>query len=373
MQYIGNPVEDGLTPVSVMINGRTGESSYESEVIGSAPVIESLHLTVRFGRTAGKFVLGGWDSRLSRSPAVPHADEALAALHTGASVYIEGAGPTTSVMLDDLLTGRLSTLPVMQAESGDTLDGLKEAMAKTIVNEATPLSLLQQFPGTVGNDHLTFPEGLRVCIYQNKVDFTSGGIVTRSSILPTSAWRTEGLDPAANFRRTFDHTWELARAEAALHQQSTISLLRVVAEDAALAAHFYIYNLTGEVIGVLPDLTGGGRSNEAIKLKYKKIDTALSVFITAASNAKLIPMGAFFALIGKLYIIASTHLATLDATMDSRCEMMKAIKGAMIDAVVGKMLAVYVPRAAAAQGALAGNGVNEANASTHLLGKCSGF
>ncbi len=423
LSYYGAALPDAPTPVSITINERTATTVYEPFGAGTAPLLEGLYLDVEIDRLAQRFVLGGYDARISRQASETDAQDVHHALLGGASVYVEGWGATSAVVLDDLIGSRLTTQEMMEVENAaDNFEAFQEAMARVVIKDPHCLSMLQVLPGVVGQATLTYPDGLRACIRQRKLNLDQGEAITRMSLLPTARWRTAADDPSVAFRRTFETSWELVRAEAALYPISTHQLLKeqevislntayrefttrdpewrkgvssllrtvneyrrgtsgsdnyaVVGTARPAPVWFEVAKDTGEVMGILTDLTGGGRSVAEAMNRIKTIDAALQMIISASSSMGLFPMGAFFAVVAKWYTIAAAHITTLDATMDSRCEMAKAVKGAALDTVVSALFTAFVPRVTgtvAAIHGMVGAGNDKVTASGNLLDKCLGF
>ncbi|NJC25658.1 hypothetical protein [Neolewinella antarctica] len=416
--YYGEPAKDAPTPVAMTVNNHAGSGSYSIQSGSKAPVLEGVYVDVRAGGKTQRFTLGGHDLRIRPLAQPSDADDAFNALLGSTSIYVEGAGPTGSVMVDDLLSARLTTRDAITLEKPrENFTAFKDHLKQFVIKDTRALSLIQGLPDTVDADTLTFPEGLRICVRQHKLRLATGVMESRVSLLPTARWRTVADTPAVAFRQTFDRTWELVRAEEALFEISTSSLLRgqplvpfasIRKEDGTFAegwdyqrnksvyhalnsygqargtAHhivglnlprpvwYSVHRETGAVIGILPDLTGGGRSNKQKLLELSKVEVTLNVFIHSAATAGLIPAGAFFALVAKMYMIATAHLLTLEATTDSRCEIHKAIYGGSLDLVVGAITGLFVPRTLTALHGLAGAAGAPVNTS-NLLPKCAGF
>ena len=422
LTYFSEATQGTEVNVQARINDQTAAGTYEALGGGTAPILEGLYLDITIGRTPSRFTLGGFDQRLKKAlpedEARAAADQAYAALLGSASVYLEGAGPTVGVMLDDLLAARLTTQAVgTQEEGADDFDAFKENMRGIVRKMPAALSLMCQLPGTVSPVGVTYPAGLRACVIQTRYDFQRGELTNRISLVPGARWQTATTDATAGFRQTFDATWELARAERAMFTTSTAALLRgrplqnfgdieqvrdpeavwsgpryqdmnrlirnlssgysravnVVAADKPESAWFTVLPSTGSVIGMLPDLTGGGQSTKQKLNDLKKADAVLQVLINTAAASGLLPAGAFFAVVARWYVVAATHVTTLDATTESRCEMIKTIRGAVLDTLVDAIIGAYVPRPIAGIRSQINAGTGGSlNASGQLKG-CAGY
>lgn len=395
--YLAASEEGGEVPVSVSVNGARGEASYRAEALIQTPLLIGLSAKMTYGRTRTTFSLGGYDPRIHSAVEPHHAEEARDAALSTTYLYCEGFGPSASVVADDVFSGRLTGEDALEGIDQDDLSAASAAVSATVAKHPGALGLLSAVPGCVYAGGLTAPAGPRVCFAQKRLNVTENTMTSRVSLAKSSMWRTLDADPRAAFRRTLAITTRIARLEAGLFPDSTVSRLRGVelvplvelrdglrsqepnyriysnirsdcfdARYAVLgagqAAYYDVNPSTGEVIAVLPDLTGGGSAAKQLEAKMKKLDTVLNVMIAVLSAGGVSAGGAavfaFGVVIGKAYLVAATHVHTMDASFDSRCEVYKLLRNSIIDVSVGSVLAVYTPSVGNALSYAAAGGVN---------------
>lgn len=194
------------------------------------PQICGIYLTVTVGQTEVTRTLAGYEgeARLIGDPSrttitPPMLAEVRDALFGSAVLSFEGAAPTHSVLLDDVLTSKLEWKPFIEALKA----GEKEkwvAMAKEGLPQAPSklIALNQPLPdvGQSKDASLTFEDGLRVVLHTERPQFGKNSRLVKSDILPLSNWVTVTETPAKSFGLTMERTARLSYLEAALFKTS---------------------------------------------------------------------------------------------------------------------------------------------------------
>lgn len=267
----------------------------------AAPTLAGLYLRLRVsGQGEITRTLAGLDHNglHRRGDPVPEAvaDEVLGALFGGVLLAVEAGAPTLAAWLDDLLAAKGSLAPLWAAARANDVRGMLDAMTTaTPVPPAVLLPLTGPLSGDEDRSSATFPAGLRCVLYAERPIFGAG---TRRSvdILPTARWVTAADDRREAFTLTLERTARFAVAEAALFETSTAARLagrplellpagtpapwsgsladharlldeyasddRLVPTDAGPFAFWVVRRDTGELLGILPDGSGGGSGLE---------------------------------------------------------------------------------------------------------------
>ena len=318
-----------------------GSGSYRiPESPALAPHLAGLYLTTTIGDREVTRTLAGYDpARHAKHPVTQTmVNEVAGALFGSHTLSFEAAAPSLSVWLDDILTAKLSVAGLDKAlveEDSKKLDRELDAGFSFIPPEFRLLS--GPLPDAVTDRSLTFQDGLRVALYQERPVFGEKHVVRHADLLPVTGFATAAADPKEAFQLTMEKTARLAVVESTLFETSTRSLLaekrlgefdtvydsirekwgeeRADSWDYLFAQHdeYDGYNLvpadgtpltfwnvdheTGELLGVLPDGSGGGREAEGILKQIRQIDKAISLYnlwlVGAGSAALLTPWGAF--------------------------------------------------------------------------------
>ena len=327
--------------VRVAESNARGSNSYRiPESPALPPHLAGLYLTTTIDGQEITRTLAGYDpARNAKQPATQAmVDEVAGALFGSHTLSFEAAAPSLSVWLDDILTAKLSLAGLDKAlgeEDSKKLDRELNAGFSFIPPVFRLLS--GSLPEAVTDRSLTFQDGLRVALYQERPVFEEKHVVRHADLLPVAGFATAAADPEEAFRLTLEKTARLAVVESALFETSTRSLLaekrlgefdivydsmREKWDEERADSWYYLfdhhdeydgYNLvpldgtpitfwnvdheTGELLGVLPDGSGGGREAEGILEQIKQIDKAISLYnlwlVGAGSAALLTPWGAF--------------------------------------------------------------------------------
>ena len=269
------------------------------------PALSGLYLTVRSGTREVTRTLAGYDGAFTTAFVdIPQSelDDVESLLFGRASISVEAAAPSTSVLLSDWFAEKLTLEPMWDAvQSGDE-DAMREAFEAGW--SRTPADLYRmstRLPQEGTGEALTFEDGLRVAAYVQKAQFGTG-YEQSLDLFGRSIWATATANPAVAFQRSLERTAYLATAEADLFTTSTKSLLdglplRLVNSGSASSdladldptvrarwseledpfgldyyllvpstgtphAFWAVHKGTGTVIGILPDQSGGATRAE---------------------------------------------------------------------------------------------------------------
>lgn len=287
--------------VSVEINGKRAEASYEvPEIRALPPALAGLYLTVESGGRVYSRALAGYGlgNPGTTRPQISEAmlEDVRSLLKGRVSFSVEAAAAPASVTLDDWLADKLSLQPLAEAAAAKDEPAILKALGQGFALTPGRLPLAQPpLPGAWDGESLTFETGPRLTSLVQKIH--EGGPVTRQlDIWPLSRWATAASDPRIAFERTLQATASLSVNEAALFSgTSTLKDLKGAAltlveagkarDQAGLTdrerAHWTfleerftgsylllvptkpgpfwaIEKATGTVIGVLADGSGGG-------------------------------------------------------------------------------------------------------------------
>lgn len=354
----------------------TGEATIEAnttytvpESPALAPHLAGLYLTVTVGKREVTRTLAGYDP--ARHHGQPITQEILSevagALFGSHTLSFEAAAPPFSVWFDDLLTAKLSVAgfdSALQTEDQEALAHEREHGFAFIPPELFLLS--GPLPDAATDRSLTFQNGPRITLYQERPVFGADHIVRHADLLPFTEFTTATADPEEAFRLTLERTARLAVTEGALFETSTQSLLadralieigdvdgdawdndreerwnrlldsysgrdyQLVPADGTFSSPFAAFwNVdykTGEVVGVLGDGSGGGSSAARIRQQIEEIDKVISmlnllVISATAAGAVAGPGGlalgvvaAYGHTLARLYGAASLAIAIMDAS-----------------------------------------------------------
>lgn len=340
-------------------------TSYDVPDMSTDPRAEQglcgLYLLVRVGDEESIRTVAGWDPVLDRDREPSDADrnEVLSTLFGNHVLAFESAGVTPTVFLTDELAGKQSLEPLVEAGNAGTQEDVRNAVRGGVTAiEQYPQHFHPPLPARVTEDAITYDTGLRTVLFGRKPQFGSSTVQLSIDILSTSTVRTLRRDDnrEQEFQRTLEATARRAIVERENLDRSTASLLsdatlapasqtldgwsdsvrtqfetarerrptsndyQVVDADGETAAFWNVDAQTGELIGVMPDGSGGGDSVAEIKEQLKKIQTLIDrmgLLVDAAGGAAGgAAMGVvvdYYKLLAKLYAIASIAIATMDA------------------------------------------------------------
>ncbi|MFC6724037.1 hypothetical protein ACFQE1_06540 [Halobium palmae] len=361
----------GTRRVTVRVAGSDAEGT-SSYIVPESPAVPNhlagLYLTVAVGDREVTRTLAGYDPALHADDAVTREmlDEVAGALFGSRCLAFEAAAAPLSVWLDDVLTAKLSTAELDAALQAEDPEAVSDRLDAGFMFVPPELSLLLgPLPDAVTDRSVTFQDGLRVVLYQERPVFGERHVVKQADLLPLAGFATAAADPLEGYRITLEKTARLAVVESELFETSTRSLLagrRLEefsevydtlrgAEDDVLAAQWYEmirrrdeyrgdYNFvpadgrpmafwnvdptTGELLGVLADGSGGGRQEERIREAIREVDRVMAFYralMAVSAGAGAAVPGAFalgvVSLYGqtlvRLYGAASLTIAAMDA------------------------------------------------------------
>jgi hypothetical protein len=215
-------------------------------------------------------------------------------------VSFEGAAPSLTSWLDDLLTGKLAGRAIWDAVSSNDADAMAAAMQEPVVQLPSELIGLHAPLRRAEGEPLTFERLLRVAVYREVPTFNGTERDRSGDILPITSFQTADDDGAAAVRTTMARSARLLIGEQRVFDTSVASELQgaelVLAPDGVLPqaiaakldatavrdwnrllsqyvsshvvvpatgaplAFWAVDRVTGTLHGVLDDGTGGGRT-----------------------------------------------------------------------------------------------------------------
>ncbi|MFH5801597.1 hypothetical protein [Haladaptatus sp. CMAA 1911] len=335
------------------------------------PHLAGLYLTVTIDKQEITRTLAGYDPvRHEKQPVTQEMiDEVTSALFGSNLLSFEAAAPAESIWLDDLLTAKLSVDGIDQALIDGDEKELNRQLDAGFTHIPPELCLLTgPLPEAITDHSLTFHTGLRVTLYQEYPVFDEERVVQHVDLLPFANFATAADDPQKAFELTIEKTARLAIIESELFKTSTRSLLadkqldeygtiddaiieewgderadlwdqlfdtmdvfsgsdyQLVPTTGAPFAFWNIDEKTGELLGVLPDQSGGGSSEEGIRKAIREIDRiiyAYNILLSTMSSAGALATPGAFAIgivaaygqtLARLYGAASLAIAIMDTS-----------------------------------------------------------
>lgn len=395
------PIEGPATrAVQLAIADRdiSGPGTYDAPLVPGQPNrMCGLYLEVEVdGRTYDR-VLAGRLPGATLPVTEAHLSEVHSALFGQYWVYFEGAMPSVSIWMDELIETKARLRPFVEA----VIDGDLDVM-KSVIESGLPILPPNPFAGippvsAEATDILTpFQDGLQVAIVGQRPVFGADHWVQTLDILPTArvSVASEASTSEDRLRDTLRVSARTAIAERDLYGTSTASLLEgqtlvargagdvnpfdntvddelrtrwrallessprsitVLPASATPLAYWSIDRETGAMTGVLPNGSGGGAQEAQIRETIKQVDaiiTKYSLLINGAGAAgALSPVGAISLSIvaeyGKtlvrLYGIVSITITSLDASdlndrikkalLSLACNVVKAIITGAVDSL----------------------------------------
>ena len=326
-----------------------------------APHLAGLYLTMTVDDREVTRTLAGYDPARHAEQPVTQAmvDEVTGALFGNHSLSFEAAAPSPSVWLDDILTAKLSVKSLDEA----LIEGNREKIDRALDTGFSFIrpefgQLSGPFPDAVTDRSLTFQDGLQVVLYQERPAFGKKHVVRHADLLPFADFATAAADPEEGFRLTLEKTARLAVTESTLFETSTRSLLaeeslgefytaddsvwedwsdeqvetwdrlfdhhdeyggyNLVPADGAPLAFWNINEETGELLGVLPDGSGGGSTAEGIRKMIREIDRVMTMYkllaMAAPGGFALGIVASYGQTLARLYGAASLAIAVMDTS-----------------------------------------------------------
>ena len=388
-QEVTVKVDEGrLTESAVYKVLRPGDTSL-------GPVLIGLYLELEYDGVREKIhrVLAGWDPELEKeaTPSEAMVDAVQDFMFARIQLSFEGVGPTLAAGLSDALRARLSTRKWGEALLQDNLELAREAFAEGYMDlPASHMALMAPLSQIAGPQGLTLPHGLRIGMHTEVPGLITGDNQVRFDYLPTSRYFTIGPNPKDAFERTLRKTAELGLREGRIFESTTFSELentgltslqkaqedgwfdaldrdtgqylywrkrvaygspfKVFDNTAGNRAFWDVNRNTGEVYGILPDRSGGGKNDEHVKQLGKTFDMLSAVLAIVEHATSMVRGGGVVGGIGmtsigivakygvtltKLYAIATEAIIIMDTSgMDDKikkalqefaCEVAKQI------------------------------------------------
>jgi hypothetical protein len=358
--------ETRTATVRVPASGAETTVSYTIPGVTSLPrQFASLRMTVQIGGRTSTRTLAGWDPILDGSDPVTdaHLTDVRGALFGTHVLSFEGSAPSTSVWLDDVLTGKLSVREAYDAARGGDSEAARAALDEGYAVVPSDLTLLNgRLPDTVTADSVTYPDALRTVLYTIQPRFGTDEIHRLADVLTLARYRTVTEDPERSARLTAERTARIAIVEQTLFSESATSILDgrtlsatdpddlewtgpnadahraiveerwsresaiVPAEGGDPFAFWGVDRGTGAIIGVLADGSGGGRRIDRINEQIERIDRVIDylnyAFIVAGNVGVITGPGAaafgvilqYGQMLARLYGNVSIALVTMDAS-----------------------------------------------------------
>ena len=320
-------------------------------------------------------VLAGWDPLYDYDSAYNNKNiRAVKNLFLGGALLsIEGEGPTLAMALKDLLSAKLSHRNWGEAYMDGQILEAKDILDKGVtLYPSELLPLMGPLQDAVTATTLTFPAGYRVALLKNTIGVDGDDTVFSFDYLPTSNYVSIADDKDIAFQTTVQKTAQLALREAEFYKESAHSLLdnsplkfhnsrnwdwmeangisrssrdaRFWGERIFRGSNFYklshagaeskaywqIDKRSGEVYGILPDGSGGGKSPFKSDIDGAANVTGLlmailniinhvgSLFgVTAVGGAGMVSLGIvakYGVTLVKLYAIVSEAILVMDTS-----------------------------------------------------------
>ncbi|WP_297334939.1 hypothetical protein [Algoriphagus sp.] len=328
----------------------------ESQTIG--PKVIGIYLKIKIGNHITERVLAGWDPVIGEEVQIgkKHSDEVRNLLFGSVIIGVEGQGPTFANALNELLEYRLSKQPWMDAVKAENLDLALEAVEKSSwTYDPLMIHLLAPLPDQVTEDSLIFASGIRMVIVKRSTGINQEFSEDAVDILPTANFVTISEDLEKSFRINLKKTVHLALLEGAFFEQSTLNLLngadlisneeaknenwfeeqlqngphanfikqywsragselKIFGRELDTLAFWQIDKKTGELLGILPDQTGGGKRK--VYTRYDDINMVLRAYTRhfKQNPGRSIGLIGYQLILIKLYAIASHAIQTMDTS-----------------------------------------------------------
>jgi len=301
---------------TVKVSTADGKSSatgtYTVPAIPSASIpagLAGIYLAVTVGTRTVKRTLAGYASANppSSNETITQADldDVHGAMFGGTVLSFEGAAPTLSAQLDDLLTSKLAARPLWEAVKSADVTAIRAARGVTRYYVPPELALLQCVAPAAAASTLTYQSSLRVIACTEHVQLGTGR-VRKLDVLSFPGWLTFAADTKTSFSLTLARSARAAVVEAhalgagavtaasllagvklqfldavnvfaaelstipAAEQQAASEILNEYADfykfipaQGSLTAFWAVHASTGMILGVLPDGSGGASSPSA--------------------------------------------------------------------------------------------------------------
>ena len=336
--------------------------------------IVGLYLNIKVGNRNVRRVLVGWDNVTHKNRKPSHKDftDVQNMFLGNILIAMEGEGPTLSAAISDILKYRLSTRRWGEAVIQNDIDtALKAYASGGLLYDERLATLMAPLQNAVTHDSFTYSGGTRIGIMKTWPGINREFSISGFDFLPTSNYVSLTADPVEGFRTTLEKTAQLAILEDHLFDYSTLSALTskniVSSQEAGNTewftqlyregpdAWFWYENIyrndgsyklfdrsgsekafwridgqTGELYGLLPDMSGGG--NNRIQAQLDELSRVMNMYslIFIGMGVGTLPIGivqAYGMTLTRLYAIASEAIIVMDtAGMDEKIkEAMKQL------------------------------------------------
>lgn len=336
----------------------TYQFKFREEPLTIGPKVIGVYLKIKVGNQTIERVLAGWDPVLEELGQIDktHADEVRNLLFGSVIIGVEGQGPTFANALNELLEYRLSKQAWIDAVKAENLDQALEELEKiNWTYDPLMIHLLAPLPDQVTKDSLTFASGIRMVIVKRITGINQEFSEDSVDILPTANFLTISDKPENSFQVNLKKTAHLALVEGAFFEESTSSLLadadlistntaknedwfeeqlrngpyakfireywsragsdvKIFGKELETLAYWQIDRKTGELLGILPDQTGGGKRN--VYTRYDDINMVLRAYTRhfKQNPGRSIGFIGYQLILVKLYAIASHAIQTMDTS-----------------------------------------------------------
>jgi hypothetical protein len=361
--YASGPLEVHEVKVSMDQNRLNESQQFQFSEIDSieSPVgqkIIGLYITVKIGKQEVKRVLAGWDpvTESKSAPQQYHFEAVRNQMLGSILIGIEGEGPTYSAALRDLFQFRLSKKKWIDAiKEKDVEKAISESHNQSFGFDPMLVHMLAPLNDAVTQSSLTFASGPRMVIFKRTMGMGRDTSTSSFDFLPTGQFVTLAENPKEGFCINMAKTVQMAILEKSYYQESTWELLKDAqlisdaeaknqdwfktrlreGEDAGFwyerifrgnntfkifdrqmqtQAFWQIHQNTGELYGILPDMTGGGK--DQVYTKYDDLHHVLQGYAEklGEDEGAGINYAAYGLILLKLYSIAAHALETMDTT-----------------------------------------------------------
>jgi hypothetical protein len=332
----------------------------DDETVAGEQII-GLYLNVKVGNHNVRRVLSGWDNIVDRDrkPTFKNFTDVQNMFLGNILISVEGEGPTLSAALSDILKYRLSTRKWGEAVIQNEIEKAVEAFQEGgFMYDENLASLMQPLQNAVTADSLTFAAGPRISIVKTWPGINREFSKYSFDFLPTSNYTTLSNNPLEGFKTTLNKTAQLAILENNFFDTNTLSVLapkniissqeanntdwfrqlyregpdarfwyekisrgdgsfKFFDQSATEKAFWRIDERTGELYGLLPDMTGGGTNHIQAQLdELSRVMNAYSLYFSAMGVASL-PIGiatVYGLMLVRLYAIVCEALIVMDTT-----------------------------------------------------------
>ena len=316
--------------------------------------IAGIYMTVSLGDATVTRVLAGYAHSNPPDPGVPVPASTRAAITDalfGVSLLsFEAAAPTTSTLLDDVLSMKLAVRPLWDAVAAKDQRAIRAALPGLRTFVPSELVAMHSAPSPSTVDSSTYEEGLRIVHYSHQP--RSGiGDLRRVDILPLAGWNTVSADAKVSFQDTLARSARVAVVEGHTFPTSTLSRLagkdltlvppgavdpamvsaysvdvqrsatealetytdyyRFLPTGANFVGFWAVSRYSGSLIGVLPDGTGGASAGGVCD-QASATNDAFTVLGLIAGLAGMGMLGPFFYLGMEVANIALLSAGILD-------------------------------------------------------------